>query len=115
MWLINGNRDEDLEFVKHAPRCRYGATLQDPSDSRLQYIIGLKTRTQAMLHQAITLLTAVDDKSEDAIDSIKMAISTSKNIMTTHPMDRASYASIKYVKLRAVWRIIELMRSVYPS
>lgn len=71
--------------------------LQDAADPRLQAIVGLKTRTQMMLHNAITLLVSIDDKSEDAIDSIKMAISTSKNIMTCHPMDRGSYASVKCV------------------
>lgn len=79
--------------------------LQDPDDPRLQTIINLKTRTQAMLHSAIGLLTSIDDKSEDAIDSIKMAISTCKNIMTCHPMDRGSYASVKYVTAQSAYRI----------
>jgi hypothetical protein len=87
--------DEDMEFVKHLPRCAYGAVLQDPSDPRLQTLLSLRGRTQAMLHQALQRLASIDDKSEDAIDSIKMAISTAKNIMLCHPMDRLSYASVK--------------------
>ena len=95
--VLLASSDEDLAFLQHHPRCSYGATLQDANDARLRTIIDLKTRTQTMLHDAITLLTSIDDKSEDAIDSIKMAISTSKNIMTCHPMDRGSYASVKCV------------------
>lgn len=50
-----------------------------------------------MLLRAITRLVNIDDKSEDAIDSIKMAISTTKNVMLCHPMDRNHYATVKLV------------------
>jgi hypothetical protein len=48
-----------------------------------------------MLHKAIQRLGKVDDKSEDAIDCVKMAMATSKGIMLNHPMDRNSYAAVK--------------------
>lgn len=55
----------------------------------------LKSRMQAMLHKAILRLTAADEKSQDAIDSVRMAISTSKHIMLSHPMDRSAYGAVK--------------------
>ena len=84
-----------MDFIRHQPRCYYGAPLTDLGDPRLQELINLKSRVQTMLHRAIFRLSSVDDKSEDAIDSVKMAISVSRNIMLNHPMDRNSYGAIK--------------------
>ena len=84
-----------MDFIQYYPRCIYGAPLTDSSDPRLQELLETKTRVQAMLHQAILRLSSVDDKSEDAIDSVKMAITTSKNVMLNHPMDRNTYGAVK--------------------
>lgn len=84
-----------MGFIADFPRCKFGAFLEDPADPRLQSLNEFKDRTKRMLHQAMQRLIRVDDKSEDAIDSIKMAISAAKHSMLSHPMDRTSYASVK--------------------
>lgn len=87
--------DEDMAFLSDFPRCKYGAFLDDPNDQRFKNFTTLKERVQEMLHSAIVRLNSIDDKSDDAIDSIKMAIATSKHVMLNHPMDRSSYANVK--------------------
>lgn len=84
-----------MGFIADLPRCKYGAYLDDPSDARLQMLVAFKDRVKVMLHTAMQRLIRVDDKSEDAIDSIKMAISASKHSLLSHPVDRTSYASVK--------------------
>ena len=86
---------EDMEFIREVPRYTYGAALSDPSDPRLRTIYALKDRVQTLLHKAFQRMSAVNDKSEDAIDSIKMAITTSKHLLLNHPIERTSHDSIK--------------------
>ena len=90
--------DEDMAFISDFPRCKYGAYLDSPDDPRLKGLNEFKNRVKKMLHQAMQRLIRVDDKSDDAIDSIKMAISASKHTLLSHPMDRTAYASVKSVR-----------------
>lgn len=97
--------DEDMAFISDFPRCKYGAYLDNPDDPRLKGLNEFKNRVKKMLHQAMQRLIRVDDKSEDAIDSIKMAISASKHTLLSHPMDRTAYASVKLAFLASLLTI----------
>ncbi|GAA94209.1 uncharacterized protein L969DRAFT_375946 [Mixia osmundae IAM 14324] len=98
------------DFVQRSPDIEVGLCLTDPTDVRLQHVMALRERTGRMLHEAARHLR--DNGAEDAIDSVKMIISTTRVLMLDHPFDKSSYEPSKgyYEYIRGLSRVVRGQR-----
>jgi proteasome activator subunit 4 len=82
-----------LDFISDRPLCKTHYCLTDPSDPRYQFVLSLRSRIYDLLHAAIAGLK--NNGADDAIDCVKMIISTIKTLMLDYPLDRTDHNHAK--------------------